>query len=237
MVWPDPVSMAAFQGVVLLVIAAFVAGVVVSSAPQRRLRNGALALVGVLCWLALTGGVTLSGIYAVSEPFPRLVPYVLASFSMTFILAFSPLGKQLATGVPVFWLVAFQAFRLPLELVLHAWGEQGTVPVDITLYGQNFDIAVGVMALVVAPVASRARWLVWVFEVVGLAMLANIVRIVALNTPGSPVYSPHGQPDLLLAAYVPTTWIVSICVLGAIAGHLVLLRWLWMTRGGRSEST
>lgn len=226
MIWPDESSVLAFQGVVLFVLAAFIAGVVVSARPERRAWAALGATVGTLVWLGLTGGLVLVGYWDPAVPFPRAAPYLIGSFAMALTVGFSPLGRQLARGVPVFWLVGFQAFRLPLELVLHAWGNQGTVPVDITLLGENFDIVVGIAALVVAPLASRHRWLVWGFQILGLAMLLNILRIVALNTPGSPLYAVSEEPPLLLAAYLPMTWIVSVCVAGAFAGHFVLLRWL-----------
>jgi uncharacterized membrane protein YeaQ/YmgE (transglycosylase-associated protein family) len=224
MVWPDPVSIAVFVLIVVLCLVGFVAGVVASSSAERRLRNGLMATVAVVAWAGATGAYVGAGFVPAEQPFPGVVPLLVASLVMSVSVALSPLGKQLAVGVSLFWIVGIQAFRLPLELVLHAWGEQGTIPVALTLMGQNYDIVVGVLALVVAPLARRHRWLVWVFEVVGLLMLVNILRIVFLNTPGTPFFVDHGQVPLVLAAYLPMAWIVTVCVAGAITGHLVLLR-------------
>ena len=71
-------------------------------------------------------------------------------------VALSPLGARLAT-LPLGALVAFQAFRLPLELVLHTWAAQGTIPEAMTWSGQNWDIVSGVVALAIAPWAGRSR--------------------------------------------------------------------------------
>lgn len=106
-----------------------------------------------------------------------------------------------------FWLgalVAFQGFRLPLELVLHAWAEAGTIPATMTWTGQNVDILSGVAALVAAPFAARHRAAAWLTSIVGA---------------------------LLLAFHLPYATILLVCVGGALAGHIVLLRAL--LRGAR----
>lgn len=228
MVWPDPVSLVIFLGVVIGVSVAVVVAITLAFEPGRRLRIGAIASASMLAWLGATGGLAASGIWQVERMFPLVAPYAFGCLFVAFAIGLSPVGKRLAEHTPIAALVGFHAFRIPLELVLHAWAEQGTVPHDISYLGQNFDIVPAVLALLVAPFAKRAPWLVLVFEVVGAAMLLNIIRIVGQNTPGSPLFTPHGEPPLLLAAYVPTTWIVSICVMFAIAGHVVIARWLWM---------
>lgn len=228
MTWPNDLSLGVFVAIVAIVVGCFVAGLTWAAAPERRLRTALLASLGSAAWLALTGGLVASGFFQVDVPFSRVGPYAITGFIMAFILAFSPIGRQLATGVPIAALVAFHGFRLPLELVLHAWADQGTIPVDLSYGGENFDIVIGVTALLLAPFARRLPWLVAVFDVVGLLMLANIVRIVLRTTVGSPLYADRGQPPLELAMHVPMTWIVTVCVMGAVAGHLVILRWLWM---------
>src|SRR5262245_38413150 len=50
-------------------------------------------------------------------------------------------GGRIATHVPLAFLVGFQVFRLPLELVLHRWFKDGTIPETMTWTGQNWDIA------------------------------------------------------------------------------------------------
>ena len=228
MTWPDPLSLGVFVAIVAIVLGCFVAGITWASPPERRLRTALLATVGSAAWLGVTGGLVASGYFDVDPPFPRVGPYAVTGLLMAFVLAFSPIGKRLATGVPIAALVAFHGFRLPLELVLHAWAEQGTVPVDISYTGQNFDIVIGVLALLLAPFARRVPWLVLAFDVLGLVLLANIVRIVLRTTVGSPFFVEQGQVPLELAMHVPMTWIVTVCVMGAVAGHLVIARWLWL---------
>jgi hypothetical protein len=140
-------------------------------------------------------------------------------------LALSPVGRRLATAVPLAALVAFQAFRLPLELVLHAWVAQGTIPQTMTWSGQNWDIVSGLAALVCAPLAVRHRLAARVANIVGFALLLNVMRVAMLSSP-----VPFGwgvQPPLLLAFHLPYALIGPVCVGGALFGHLVLTRALW----------
>ena len=65
-------------------------------------------------------------------------------------LARSRSARASSSGLPIAALVGVQAFRLPLELVLARWKNQGVIPVQMTFEGHNFDIVTGVLALVTA---------------------------------------------------------------------------------------
>lgn len=222
-------SLAAFLLVVGLVLAGIVLGVGASAPAEHRVRDGAIASAVALGWLGVTGGLAFSGALGPGA-FGPAIAYAFGSLATAVALGLSPIGRRVAEHVPIGLLVGFHAFRLPLELVLHDWARQGTIPHDMTWSGENFDVVTALLALVVAPVAARWPRAVVLFEVVGVAMLLNIVRIVARNTVGSPLYAPHGEPPLELAFYVPTTWIVSVCVAGAFAGHAVIAVWLLRRR-------
>ena len=140
-------------------------------------------------------------------------------------LALSPVGRQFAAQVPLAALVGFQAFRLPLELVLHSWVAQGTIPGTMTWTGQNWDIISGLTALVCASFATRHRAAARIANIVGFALLLNVMRVAILSSP-----VPFGwgqQPPLLLALHLPYALIGPVCVGGALFGHLVLTRALW----------
>jgi hypothetical protein len=142
--------------------------------------------------------------------------------------ALSPFGGRLAANIPVPALVGFQAFRLPLELVLHDWAAQGTIPGTMTWTGQNWDIVSGIVALVAAPLACRYPIAARVANVVGFALLLNVMRVAIMSSP-----FPFGwgqQPPLLLALHLPYAFIGPVCVGGALFGHIVLTRRLWARR-------
>jgi len=139
--------------------------------------------------------------------------------------ALSPFGGRLAASVPLAALVGFQAFRLPLELVLHSWAGQGTIPGTMTWTGQNWDIISGITALVCAPLVRRHVAAARIANIVGFALLLNVMRVAIMSSP-----FPFGwgqQPPLLLALHHPYFLIGPVCVGGALFGHLVLTRALW----------
>jgi hypothetical protein len=125
-------------------------------------------------------------------------------------------------------LVGYHAFRVPLELVLHSWAEQGTIPQTMTWDGQNWDIISGALAIMIAPFAIRSRALAWGVNVIGFVLLMNVIRVAALS---SPLPIGWGQdPPLLLALHLPYALIAPVCVAAAIAGHIVLTRALLRPR-------
>jgi len=220
------VSIIAFLAIVSAVISAFFLGVARSAhrdgvAPASRLLP---AGGGLVLWLGLIIGLVASGALAgVSPDNPAPLLLFFGTINLVSVTAaLSPLGRWFATGVPITALVGFQGFRLPLELVLHAWSEQGTIPRSMTWSGSNFDIFSGVVALVALPFAGRHRAVAWVANGIGLALLVNVIRAAVLSSP-----VPFGwgvEPPLQLALHLPYALIAPVCVGGALFGHIVLTR-------------
>jgi hypothetical protein len=164
-----------------------------------------------------------------------------AANGLALAFACSSLGGRVARAVPLPALVGFQTFRLPLELVLHTWHEEGSVPVQMTYAGDNYDIVTGVVSLGAATLLAlgslspRARRAVaWAANLVGLALLLRVMSIALRSTPG-PLRGYLETEPLLLPLYAPYTWILPICVAGALAGHVLAFRRLLASR--RSSAT
>jgi len=236
MVQPAAGSTFAFVAIVLALCVLLVLGVqragrIAGEARSRTRSWTVAAALAVSAWLALTGAVSASGVLEMPARPPPLMIFFFASQLAAIVAAFSPLGTRLLQ-LPVAALVGFQVFRLPLELVLHAWVEGGTLPVQMTYEGENFDIVSGLLALPVAWLAARrpnARWPVLAFNVVGLALLINVARIAAFSSP-VPFRTYLQDPPVLLAFHFPYGWIVPICVGGALFGHVLVFR---STKRGR----
>jgi hypothetical protein len=217
-----PLSLLAFLAVDFAVLAMFLRGVHVGS--RRAGRDAAKVTrrvaLGTAVWMLLLASTVASGVIA-SAPMPALPLFLAVALGGPLLLALSPVGAWLAQ-LPLAALVAFQAFRLPLELVLHSWADGGTVPRTMTWDGSNFDILSGIVALLAAPLVPRLRGAAWVANVVGAVLLLNVVRVAVMSSP-----LPFGwqiEPPLQLAMHVPYASIVPICVGGALAGHVVLTR-------------
>lgn len=212
-------SVAVFLGIVIGVLVAMILAVhrAYRDEPRKRLAF----VIGLGAWLGLLVALVGSGRLA-SLPLQGLPFFFGGVLVVSVAVGLSPLGGRVAAAVPLAGLVGFQAFRLPLELVLHIWAEQGTIPSTMTWTGQNWDIIAGSVCLAATPFANRFRGPAWVANTIGLWLLLNVIRVAVLSSP-----LPFGwdvQPKLLLAFHLPYALIAPVCVGGALAGHVVLTR-------------
>ncbi len=193
---------------------------------QRRLGKDAqkrTLLFGIAYLLVLSAFsvVVLSGILE-SSPFPWLM-ITLGLLNLGAIyFALSTAGGTIARGLTMSELVAFQFFRVPLELVLHSWAQQGTIPQTMTWTGQNFDIITGIVVLLAAPFANRSRLIAWGANIVGFALLLNVMRVAVMSSPLP--FAWGVEPPLQLGFHLPYAFIIPVCVSGALTWHLLLTR-------------
>ncbi len=157
---------------------------------------------------------------------PPFALLIAATLALALVLAFSPLGDRLARFVPLWALVLAQAFRLPLELAMHALYLRGIMPWQMSYSGRNFA---GATALPVPAIAHSggARRLVAAWNLMGLALLANVVAVAILSTPRLRYFGPDQLSGFV--AYAPYVWLPAVMVLAALAGHLVIFRALRST--------
>lgn len=228
-VYPDWLSTSGFVVIVVGVCACGVWAVYTAQRSQgleaaRRWAGWAgcvcLATLAATAVLAETGFLrSLEGSYALG-----IYPGVANVCAVA--LACSSLGARVARAVPLWALVAFQGFRLPLELILHSWYRQGTLPVQLTFEGRNFDICTGCLALLVGW-GLRHRWWGWqwaaAFNLFGFLLLCQVMRI-ALGSAPWPLRTFPEDQLVLLMFYAPYTWILPCAVSAALLGHLLTLR-------------
>jgi hypothetical protein len=226
----DP-AVAAFVIIPVLLSAIFAFGVAHAwqrSGASRSVATRAvtIAVAGASGWIAVTAAIAQSGVLREWDRNPP--PFLLLVVAVGAIaggIALSPLGRRLANYLPLWSLVAVQAFRLPLELAMHGMYERGIMPVQMTYTGRNFDILTGATAIVVAALVAAGRGgraLVTVWNVLGLVLLANVVVIAVLSTPR---FRYFGDQQLnIFITYPPFVWLPAVMVLTALAGHLVIFR-------------
>ncbi|MCO4744903.1 MAG: hypothetical protein KC912_08940 [Proteobacteria bacterium] len=224
---PNALTTFAFVLILIAVVLAFCGGVYLSNrdeSPELATRRTAWVAVGLAVWLAALGAWVLTDVIATN---PLLIgAFAISSNLAAVAVALSPIGKRLAT-LPIAWLIGFQAFRLPLEVILHSWGEQGSIPMTMTWSGSNLDVFAGLAAVLAAPL-SRYRPVAWGFALLGFGLLMNVGRVAMMS---SPLPFAWGQtPPLLLAMHLPYAFIVPVCVAGALCVHIVLFRKLWAER-------
>ena len=218
----DRFTVVSFTLVVAFILTCVVFGIYQANVenPKSALRRSFFAMAGVFLWMIIISVIVESGVVA-EQPFPRIPLFFAFMNICAVVFAFSRPGKWLM-ALPLWALVGFQAFRLPLELILHSWAEQGTVPGTMTWTGQNLDIITGISAVICAPLSVKYVRAAQVFNIIGFLLLMNVMRVAMMSSPLP--FAWGVQPTLQLVLHLPYAWIGSVCVAGALAGHLILFR-------------
>jgi hypothetical protein len=226
----DP-PVAAFVCIPVLLVVALLAGTFSAwrrsgSTPSQATR--ASAVVGVLAaaWMGVSWRLAATGVLQqwnrVPPPFGLLL---IAMLALAILIVVSPLGVRIADTIPLWALVGVQAFRLPLELAMHAMAERGVMPAQMTYTGRNFDIVTGASAIVVAGLllaGGAGRRLAFAWNVLGLALLLNVIIVAIASTPTFRVF---GDDQLnVFVTYTPFVWLPAVMVLAALAGHLLIFQ-------------
>lgn len=180
-------------------------------------------------WIALTGALAASGLLAridVVPPPPALL--IVSVLALAIVTGLSPAGGTLAAAVPLRVLVGLQAFRLPLELVMHRAATLGIMPPELSYSGYNLDIVTGAGALALA-LAMRAgirvpRALVWAWNLWGLWCLAVIAAIAVATSPMVRAFGDDPRHVNTWVLHLPYVWLPAVLVLIALAAHIVTTR-------------
>jgi len=194
-------------------------------ARPARVRRTAAVAIGMALWLAAQAAAAQSG--WLSQFQKRPPPLVLWFGSMivgTLILGWSPFGKRFADNVSFVGLIGFQAFRLPLELVMHRAAVAGIMPSVMSFTGYNFDIVTGITAIPLAWYVWKrgpVRPLIALWNITGQILL---IAIIMIAFAASPVFRAFGDAQLnTWVTHFPYVWI-AVMVGAALFGHVVTLR-------------
>ncbi len=206
---------------------------------KRTTLRVAAAILAVFAVFATAAKVGLLSNFDVRPPWlPR---FAVPLFLLTLLVgAVSPYGRRLALGLPIWVLVSLQGFRVPVELLLLALHREAVAPLEITYLGRNFDIVAGLTALPLAWLAARGktlRNLLFVWNVLGILLLANIVGVALACMPG--IEFIRTEPTTAFLGSWPYVLIPSVFVTTALLAHVVLFRRLMLdsrTAGHRSRS-
>ena len=109
------------------------------------------------------------------------------------------------------------------------------MPVQMSYSGRNFDIVTGLTAIIVALIVTRqgASWsrpLVFAWNTLGVALLANILVVAVLSAP-TPIRRFTNEPANVWITQFPWVWLPAVMVLAAIAGHVLVYRRLALDGG------
>lgn len=227
----SPFLVAGFVILAAVVVSLFVCGVawagVRRGEPQTATRRWTLlAVTAAAVWMALAWRVAASGILLdVDRRPPPLFVLFAAVLTMSLAIALTPLGTRLIRGLPLAALIAFQSFRLPLELLMHRAATEGVMPAQMSYSGRNLDIITGLTAAIVSLLIWRGkagRRVATAWNVLGAALLANILVVAMISTPAIAAFGPDRLNTWV--GHPPFVWLPTVFVVLATAGHLLVWR-------------
>ncbi|HEX5214706.1 MAG TPA: hypothetical protein VFV98_04555 [Vicinamibacterales bacterium] len=209
-------------GVIALIVGAGMAWILVAHGGTSTVA----AIGGIGLAMAVEWSLAASGVLARwSLRPPPFMMMMAAVFAATMAIALRGPGSRVAAGASFALLIGTQAFRLPLELVMHQAARDGVMPVQMTYTGWNFDIVTGALAIPVALLAAAGRaprWLITFWNVGGLLLLLNIVTIAIVSTP--PIAAFGADHLNTWIADAPYVWLPGVLVPAALFGHVLVLR-------------
>jgi MFS family permease len=207
------------------VSAVFVAAAWASAPPDSRSRNVIRAGAAVAAVALVSAGGALTGALSdTSRRPPVFLLLVALCVVATVSAALSSFGARISR-LPLWALVLAQAFRLPLELVMHRAADAGVMPAEMSFGGYNFDIVTGASALVLGLALARGNLpfpVVVAWNVMGSVLLAIIVGVAFAATPFVAAFGPGHVNTWVL--YFPYVWLPAILVQAALFGHIVIFR-------------
>ncbi|KAA2242944.1 hypothetical protein F0L74_10490 [Chitinophaga agrisoli] len=174
--------------------------------------------------------MAIRGFYAdFSHLPPRLVFALLPPLPVVLLFARSQAGKQFLQRIQPQWLIYLQAFRILVEIALWSLVRNGSLPVQMSFEGRNFDILSGLLAFPVGYYCFvKKSWppvIAQVYNIMGLLLLVNIVVISALSMP-TPLRVFHNQPDSSLVTTFPFIYLPGLLVPLAYTLHILSLQQL-----------
>ncbi|WP_437753232.1 hypothetical protein [Sorangium sp. So ce1389] len=243
MTYPPPAASAplelGFAALALFVAALFVWGfargsAAVGAAPSGR--AAAMAAAGVVLWMGATWALAAGGVLVRFDLRPPPMALMFASVLGGGLgLGLSPVGRRFALGVPLAALVGAQAFRFPLELLMHRAALEGVMPAEMSYSGLNLDILTGASALVLAPLLALRRvprWVVAGWNALGGALLFVIAAVALLSSPMVRAFGDEPGHVNTWVCYPPFVWLPAVMVMAALFGHVVVARRLSAERRG-----
>ncbi len=142
-------------------------------------------------------------------------------------------------NIPPQWIIYLQSFRILVEIALWVGVRNGSLPVQMSFEGRNFDILAGLFALPVGYYCFvKKTWppvVALLYNIGGLILLLNIVTITALSLP-TPLRVFHNQPDSSMITMFPFIYLPGFLVPLAYTLHIMSIQQFNMVRASACKA-
>ncbi|MFZ5972680.1 MAG: hypothetical protein ACOYXA_13920 [Bacteroidota bacterium] len=189
---------------------------------KSRVRNRLLWALGG--WAMFVAAASLSGFTSRFDWFPgNAAPILLVPLVSILLFSLSGTARDLLMHVPASVLATLQVFRIAVEVLLWVLFIQHLLPIQMTFEGRNFDILSGVLGGVVGLFFHKNRLVVLAYNLIGLALLINIVGTALLSMP-TPFRVFMQEPANTIVLKFPFIFLPAFLVPLAYGLHFLSLR-------------
>ncbi len=172
-------------------------------------------------WQLVSGGLALAGVF---ERIPYLLPFAIVVTVMLTIFCLQKIDRQ---KLDLKFLLAIHVVRIPVELTLYQLYLQKKVPALMTFSGWNFDIIMGISALILLLLVlfskkqlNKKLFIVW--NIVGLLFLLTIVLLAILSSPLPIQQFAFKQPNIAVLLF-PFSFLPTCVVPTVFLSHILLI--------------
>lgn len=200
------------------------------SAEQQKkfIRNFLIVFFG---WFVFIYIWSRFGIFENFDLFPiNAAPVIIIPLIAILILTFSKTVKEILAHIPQEKIIWMQSFRFYVEVLLWALYASALLPIQMTFEGRNFDIVTGITAVLLTTRLSNfilldklPKFAIILWNIMGLALLINIVAIALLSMP-TPFRYFMNEPANMVVTQFPISLLPAFLVPLAYMLHLLSIR-------------
>lgn len=182
-------------------------------------------MVFFLLWIGIVMTLSYIGFFTNTRSLPPRMLFVLLP-SVLYVIYFY---RKLKPGVlKQKYLVAIHTMRIPVELMLYRLYGEGRIPKIMTFEGWNFDILMGITALLLllhSLIFKQQLQAIFfrIWNVAGLLFLSVIVITALVSAPSPIQLLAFEQPNIAILQF-PYTLLPAVIVPLVLLSHLLGLK-------------
>ncbi|MDZ4667061.1 MAG: hypothetical protein SGJ00_04170 [bacterium] len=185
-------------------------------------------LILILSWLLLQSWLGLANFYQQTYTIPpKFLLLILPPIALIIGLFTTKKGNLFLDQLLIQKLHLLHVIRIPVELVLYGLYIHKMVPQLMTFEGRNFDILSGISAPILYYFGYKKKQIhpkvILIWNIIGLALLINIVVNAVLSAPFPFQKFAFNQPNIAVL-YFPFNLLPSCVVPLVLLSHLASIR-------------
>lgn len=174
-----------------------------------------------IVWQTLVGTIAILHIF---DEKPNLFPLVIFGTVVLTFLTLKRIDRQILNPTI---LLSIHIIRIPVELILYRLFLQHKIPILMTFTGWNFDILIGLSALIILlyQLSSRRKisrhfFIGW--NIIGITSLLFIVSLAILSSPLPIQQFAFDQPNIAVLEF-PYCFLPTCVVPIVLMSHILLI--------------